>query len=129
MLRMKGIRSSRTKDTSIIDFILGGLLVVIGLYSICKNTSVGIFWVSKLFGTNLPSGIITIPIIAAIVILILNHKSPIGWGVMGIGIILLLINIIFSVRIMFHTTSFLQYILMFGGTFAGFALLARALLR
>ncbi|MBQ1273994.1 MAG: hypothetical protein U0L26_14560 [Cellulosilyticum sp.] len=129
MLRMKGIRSSRTKDTSIIDFILGGLLVVIGLYSICKNTSVGIFWVSKLFGTNLPSGIITIPIIAAIVILILNHKSPIGWGVMGIGIILLLINIIFSVRIMFHTTSLLQYILMFGGTFAGFALLARALLR
>lgn len=117
------------KDTSVRDFILGIALVMIGLFSICKNTTVGIFWTSRLFGSSLPSGIVTIPIILGIMILILNHKSPIGWVLMAVGIVLLLITLIFSVRIMFHTTGLGSYLLMFGGTFGGVALLAKALLR
>ena len=125
MLKMNGLRRSGTKDTSIIDFILGVVLIVIGLHAIFKNTSV----VSSLFGTRLSTGMVTIPIIIAIVILVLNHKSRIGWGLLGVGIILLLISLVCSVRIVFHSTSLWQYLVMFGGTFGGIGLLLRALLR
>lgn len=114
------------KDTSIIDFFLGGILFIIGLISIFKNTSVGTL---RMYGTNLPSGMVTIPILIAFVLLILNHKSRVGWLLMGIGIVLLLITIISSISISFRTTSLLGYLLMFGGTFGGAALLAKALLR
>ena len=127
VFRINNNRSSR--DTSIMDFGIGILLMIVGLISIFKNTSVGVFWVSRLFGTSLPSGIITIPIIIAIVMIVLNHKSRMGWILMVVGVVLLLLNLICSVRIIFNTTSLFSYLLMFGGTFGGMALIARALLR
>ena len=126
---MNNFKRLSSKDTSIIDFVLGIGLMIIGLYAILKNTSVGISWASKLFGTGLPSGIVTLPIIVGIVIVILNRKSKLGWTLMGIGIILLLITIICSVRIIFHTTSLGSFLIMFGGTLGGIVLLLRALLK
>lgn len=115
--------STRSKDTSIIDFSIGAVLIIIGLYSIFKNTSVA----SSLYGSGFTTGVVTIPILIAIVILILNHKSRIGWGLLGLGIIALLMSLVFSVRIIFHTVSLWQYLKMFGGTFGGIALVLKGL--
>lgn len=122
-------KQTTRKDTSIADFIIGILLVGIGIYHIFTNTSIGVVWKSRLLGTALPSGALTIPILIGIVILLLNHRSTIGWMVIAVGIVILLIQIIFSLRISFNTTSLLDYFLMFGGTFGGLILLARGLLR
>lgn len=126
---MNSLKSSRAKDTSVIDFILGVILTIVGLYFIGKNTSVGVIWMSHLLGTGLPSGIVSIPIILAIAVLIMNHKSYLGWILLGIGMVILLIQIILSVKITFNSTSLWQYLWMFGGTFGGLGLLARAFLR
>lgn len=117
------------KDTSILDFIMGMVLVAGGLYFILKNTSIGVSWVSRLWGTNLPSGVITIPILTGITILFLKHRSKVGWGLVVTGVILLLIQMVLGLKITFGTTNLLDYFLMFGGTFGGLGLLARALLR
>lgn len=121
-------KNEARKDTSILDFILGTLLVVGGLYSIFKNTSIGVIWMSHLWGTSLPSGIVTIPILMGITILFLKHRSKIGWSLVVVGVILLLVQIVLSLKITFNTTSLLDYFLMFGGTFGGLGLLARAFL-
>ena len=86
-------------------------------------------WGSKLFGTGLPSGIITVPILIGIVMLLLNYRSSVAWGCLILGIILLLIQIILSLKITFNTTSLLDYFLMFGETFSGLILLARSFIR
>lgn len=121
-------KNETRKDTSILDFILGIILVVGGLYFIFKNTSIGVIWMSRLWGTSLPSGIVTIPILIGIAILFLKHRSKIGWGLVVVGVILLLVQIVLSLKITFNTTSLLDYFLMFGGTFGGLGLLARAFL-
>lgn len=74
------------------------------------------------------SGIVTIPILMSITILFLKHRSRIGWGLVVVGVILLLVQIVLSLKITFNTTSLLDYFLMFGGTFGGLGLLARAFL-
>lgn len=121
-------RTSST-DTSVIDFIAGMILLVIGIYHIFKNTSVGVLWMSRLFGFSLPSGIVTLPILIGIGILFFKHRSLIGWLLIAIGVVFLIIQIILSVRIAFNTTSLWQYFLMFGGTFGGVGLLMKAWLR
>lgn len=121
-------KNETRKDTSILDFILGIILVVGGLYFIFKNTSIGVIWMNRLWGTSLPSGIVTIPILIGITILFLKHRSKIGWGLVVVGVILLLVQIVLSLKITFNTTSLLDYFLMFGGTFGGLGLLARAFL-
>lgn len=126
---MLNFRNSSKKDTSVLDFGIGIVLLVIGVISIFKNTSVRVFGYSGLFGTRIPSGIVTIPIIIAIALIILNPKSKIGWGFMMLGVVLIIVSIIFSVRIIFNTMGLLQYLLMFGGTFGGIGLIIRALRR
>lgn len=41
-----------SKDTSIRDFGIGVVLVIIGLYNIFKNTTIGVIWIKQLFGFN-----------------------------------------------------------------------------
>lgn len=126
---MLKLKKSGKKDTSVLDFGIGIVLLVIGVVTIFKNTSVGVMGYYGLFGSRIPSGIVTIPILVAIVLLILNHKSRLGWTLLFIGIVLIIISIIFSVRIVFHRMGLLQFVLIVGGTFGGIALIARALLR
>lgn len=118
-------RRSNSKDTSIIDFIVGIVLFIIGLGAILKNTSVA----TSIFGNSTLTGVVLIPMIIGIVILFLNYKSRIGWGLLALGVIALLIGLIFSVRIIFHTTSLGQYLMMFGSTFIGIILILKGLLR
>ena len=118
-----------SKDTSIRDFGIGVVLVIIGLYNIFKNTTIGVIWIKQLFGFNLPGGAVTIPLLVGIAIIFFNHISPIGWIITAIGAIFIMIQIILSLNIIFHATSLIDYILMFGGTFGGLGLIAKALLR
>lgn len=127
MFRSEG--STSKKDTSIVDFIIGLILIAIGLYNIFKNTSIGVLWMSKLFGLNLPSGVVTIPILIGIVLIFMKPRMALGWIIIAIGVVILLVQIIMSVKITFNTTSLWNYFLMFGGTFGGLGLLGRALLR
>lgn len=114
------------KDTSIIDFVLGIILLAVGLVSIFKNTSVGSNWYMgrTLFG--IPVGIMTLPLIIGIVVVIFNHQSKIGWLLVAIGMVLVLLAIVSSLRIIFKTTSLGKYLVMFICTFVGGALLAKA---
>ena len=118
-----------SKDTSVRDFGIGMVLVIVGLFNIFKNTSIGVLQMKAFWGGNLPGGIVTIPLLIGIVIIFLNHKSKIGWGVAVIGTLFMLVQIICSLNIIFHATSLIDYFLMFGGTFGGLALIAKALLR
>ena len=117
------------KDTSITDFIIGIILIVVGLYFIFKNTSIGVLFMDRLFGTHLPGGIVTIPALIGIAIVFFKHRSVIGWGLIAIGAVLIVVQIIMSLRITFNTTSLLDYFFMFGGFFGGLGLIGRACLR
>ena len=129
MSSLRGGKSSSSKDTSILDFVLGIVLMVVGVYCVFKNTSVGVSRMQTFFGTGLPRGIATIPLLIGIAILFFNHRYKIGWGVVIVGVLVLIIQIILSVTIIFLPTSLLNYLLMFGGIFGGLGLLAKALLK
>lgn len=129
MNSLKNSKTSTGRDTSIRDFILGLILMIIGVIMVFKNTYVGVPRMSTFWGTGLPKGIATLPLLIGIAIIFFSHRSKIGWSVVVVGIIVLMIQIILSVNIIFSATSLFNYFLMFGGVFGGLGLLAKAFLK
>ncbi|MEG0614509.1 MAG: hypothetical protein RR540_02035 [Oscillospiraceae bacterium] len=80
-----------------------------------------------LFG--LPNGVVIIPFLIGIVMLFFCEKKIFGWIVTAIGVVIVLLTIIMTVRITFRMTSLFSYVLMFGLIAAGCGLLLKALFR
>ena len=115
-------------------FFIGLVLLGAGLFWLFQRTSVatvGIFSGGLLFGNiMIPTGIVLLPLIIGIILLFfLEDKRIIGWIVTVIGLIIVILSILMSVRISFERTSLFEFICMFGFIAAGTGLLLRTLFR
>ena len=126
--------SSRKTKNDLLMFFIGLVLLGAGLFWLFQRTSVatvGIFSGGLLFGNiMIPTGVVLIPLILGIILLFfLEDKRIIGWIVTVIGLIIVILSILMSVRISFERTSLFEFICMFGFIAAGTGLLLRTLFR
>ncbi len=126
--------SSRKTKNDLLMFFIGLILLGAGLFWLFQRTSVatvGIFSGGLLFGNiMIPTGIVLLPLILGIILLFfLEDKRIIGWIVTVIGLIIVILSILMSVRISFERTSLFEFICMFGFIAAGTGLLLRTLFR
>lgn len=118
------------KDKTLLYFLLGVILLCVGIYLVCRNTYIEAGWYLWRMGSmSISSGLSVIPVLVGIGMLFYNSKSFIAKLVLIVGIVILLISIIMSVHIRFRTVDLYTYILMFGSIFAGAGLLLRALFK
>lgn len=126
--------SSHKTKNELLMFFIGLILLGAGLFWLFQRTSVatvGIFSGGLLFGNiMIPTGVVLIPLILGIILLFfLEDKRIIGWIVTVIGLIVVILSILMSVRISFERTSLFEFICMFGFIAAGTGLLLRTLFR
>ena len=126
--------SSRKTKNDLLMFFIGLILLGAGLFWLFQRTSVatvGIFSGGLLFGNiMIPTGVVLIPLILGIILLFfLEDKRIIGWIVTVIGLIIVILSILMSVRISFERTSLFEFICMFSFIAAGTGLLLRTLFR
>lgn len=126
--------SSRKTKNDLLMFFIGLVLLGAGLFWLFQRTSVatvGIFSGGLLFGNiMIPTGVVLLPLILGIILLFfLEDKRIIGWIVTVIGLIIVILSILMSVRISFERTSLFEFICMFGFIAAGTGLLLRTLFR
>lgn len=126
--------SSRKTKNDLLMFFIGLVLLGAGLFWLFQRTSVatvGIFSGGLLFGNiMIPTGIVLLPLIIGFILLFfLEDKRIIGWIVTAIGLIIVILSILMSVRISFERTSLFEFICMFGFIAAGTGLLLRTLFR
>lgn len=123
--------SSSSSSGNLLEFIIGLGLLAVGLFWIFQSVRVtsyyGTFY--HFGGMNLPNGTIIIPFLIGIVMLFLMEKKVFGWIVVGLGVAIILISIITSVRLYFNGGNLFNYILMFGFTLVGGALVLKNLLK
>ena len=127
-------KSSHKTKNDLLMFFIGLILLGAGLFWLFQRTSVatvGIFSGGLLFGNiMIPTGVVLIPLILGIILLFfLEDKRIIGWIVTVIGLIVVILSILMSVRISFERTSLFEFICMFGFIAAGTGLLLRTLFR
>ncbi|MCL2593477.1 MAG: hypothetical protein FWD82_08960, partial [Defluviitaleaceae bacterium] len=97
-----------------------------GLFLIGQSISVtNVFGAWRMFGFAVPSGLVVLPLLIGIGMLFYNHKSKAWKIVTGFGVLFILLSVILSIRIVVHRVTFFDFILMFGLTAAGVAMLLR----
>lgn len=102
-----------------LQFFIGLIILGIGLFWVFQTAEIRTTWggyssIFSLGSWNVPNGTVIIPLLIGIVMLFLMDKKIFGWIVTTLGIIIILLAIVMSVRIVFTRTSLFNYILMFG---------------
>lgn len=129
--RMNSTQKSSSSSGSLMQFLIGLVLLGAGLFWIFESVhvSTGYGSVFRIGGWGIPNGTIIIPLLIGIVMLFVMERKIFGWVVTGIGIAVILVGIITSVRLSFYGTSLFEYILMFGFTLAGGGLVLKNLFK
>ena len=131
---LKEMNSEKKKEKNDLrNFFIGLIMLCAGLFMIFNEAVVSTGFGSGYFrmwgGWSLPNGIILLPFLAGIVMLFLMKRKIFGWIVLALGVVFILLSILMSTTIRFPHTSLYEFIIMFGLTAAGGALVARELLR
>ena len=119
----------RRKATESIEFYIGLVLLVIGLFYILNKTVVSSGWglYSWSFGGfHISSGLVIVPLIIGIVWMFYNPKSIVAKVITVLGGIIIIASIIASITIRFTTTTLFDYIIMIALMAAGCGLLLKA---
>lgn len=111
------------------QFLVGLVLMGIGLFWIFQSVHVSSGYGFYGFGIHIPNGMIVVPLLIGIVMLFLMDRKIYGWIVTGLGIAIILAAIISSVRLYFHGGNLFSYIMMFGFTLVGGGLVLKNLLK
>lgn len=126
MIMKRGKDMENKSENSGLYFLIGIILVSIGLFLLTQNTVVTMQWYTWMFGSfRLATGLILVPFIIGIIMLFFNSKSIIGKIVTMIGLIIIVVTIIMSINIVFKQTSLYNFIIMIGMIAAGSGLLLR----
>lgn len=132
---LKDYNDNREKNRNdLLQFFCGLLMLAAGLFMIFQNLSITSSWgmsghLFSLGGFNLPNGTIFIPMFIGIVMLFLMDRKIFGWIVLAVGIIIVLAAVLMSVQMRWRTTNAYMFVLMFGLTAAGGALVLRQLFK
>lgn len=125
----KHYRSYSSDKNDLLSFFIGMLLLGGGLFWIFQSVRVTTSWGGFYrFGMwEMPNGVIIIPLLIGIIMLFMMRRKIFGWIVTSIGILAILITIMNSVSFRFVSQSLFSYILMFGFTAVGAALVIKGL--
>ena len=128
---MNGNSRKKSSSGSLMQFLIGLILMGAGLFWIFQSVrvSTGYGSIYRIGGWGVPNGTIIIPLLIGIVMLFVMERKIFGWIVTGIGIAVILVGIITSVRLHFYGTSLFEYILMFGFTLVGGGLVLKNLFK
>ena len=125
--------SSSGSSGSLMQFLVGLIMLGAGLFWIFQSVSVSTgYGYGYLFGIgdmHIPSGTVIIPLLIGILMLFLMEKKIYGWIVIAIGIVIILLSIILSVRLHFRGGSLFNYIMMFSLTIVGGGLVLKNLFK
>lgn len=129
--RMNGGKTKKSASGSLLQFVIGLILLGVGLFWIFQSVRVtsGFSSLLSFGGWSVPNGTIVIPLLIGIVMLFAIEKKIFGWIVTGLGIAIILIAIITSVRLYFYGGNLFSYILMFGFAAVGGALVLKNLFK
>lgn len=126
-------RTARKAASDLRLFFIGLVMLGAGLYWLFQRTTVstmGIFGSGlRLGGWMIPSGTVIIPFFIGILLLFFMEKRIFGWIVTAIGLAIIVLAIIMSVRIHFERTSLFDFVMMFFLIGGGSGLLLRVLFR
>lgn len=128
----KGNYSKKNSNSgSLLQFVIGLVLLGAGLFwifqSVHVSASFGSFY--HIGSWAAPNGTIIIPLLIGILMLFLMDRKIYGWIVIGIGIAVILIAVITSVRLHFSGGNLFNYILMFSFTVVGGGLVLKNLFK
>ena len=122
-------KEKRIKPNEMGEFLLGIVLLAIGLFMLSMKVRVHTGWGGFYIGFfPVTSGTIIIPLIIGAVWYFVKPKSIIPKIFMIIGAIIIVVAIIMSVSISFVSTSLFEYILIFGFASAGLGLILKTIL-
>lgn len=120
-------KKNKLKINDPLIFIIGLLLLGAGLFMLSRKVIVHSGWHGwNLWGWNVSSGTVVIPLIIGIIWYFFNPKSIVPKIIMILSGVFLIITIIMSVNINFVSTSLFDYIIMIGMAAAGAGLLLRS---
>ncbi len=109
-----------------LKFYIGIALIILGTYLLCKTAWVHSGWFGLRIGRHrLNSGVAIIPLLIGITMILRNPKAKVGYILGLIGIVLLALMLLFSLRISFHHTSLFNLILMMCCLTVGISLLIK----
>lgn len=112
--------------TPFTSLIIGGVLLLVGIFLLFQNTRVSASWhVWRIGSFGLPTGVTVLPLLVGIGLWVYRPKWVVGKIVTAAGILFILLTIFFSVHIQFMSTGLFNYILMFGCIAVGVALILR----
>ena len=120
---------NKKKATESIEFYVGLLLLVVGLFFLLNKTIVSSgfgFYSWSIGGFRVSSGLVVIPLIAGMVWLFYNPKSIMAKLLSIFGGIFIIASIIMNLNIRFTTTSLFDYIVMLVLIAAGAGLLLKS---
>ena len=131
----KSVRT--TSDNSgnrLLTFFVGLLMLGGGLFMIFQNIEVTSSWgygghIFSFGGFHLANGLIMLPIIIGIGMLFLMERKIFGWVVLSIGIVIVLLSVMMTTHLHWVRSNAFTFIVMFGLTAAGGALVLKELFR
>ena len=125
-------KSSKSSG-SLMQFLVGLILLGAGLFWIFQSVSVstgyGYGYLFGIGGVHIPGGTVIIPLLIGILMLFLMEKKIYGWIVIAIGVAIILLSVIMSVRLHFRGGSLFNYIMMFSLTLVGGGLVLKNLFK
>ena len=124
------IPKSKSGMNELLQLFMGIILICVGLFMFSQKVIVHTGWLSwSIGGFNLSSGTITIPLLISIIWYFLNPKSIVPKLLMILGVILIIVSVIMSLRINFVASTLFDYVLIFGMMAAGSGLSLRVLFK
>ncbi len=120
----------QNKSGESLQFFIGLVLLGLGLFWVFQTAVVSTAFSPFMLGRySIPNGVVIIPLLIGIIMLFFCERRIFGWIVTVIGVLIILLTVILSVRIYFSPTSLFNYILMFGFIAAGCGLLLKTLFK
>lgn len=122
----------KRKSNPVIIFI-GVVVFCIGLFMILKNTvsysGYGYGMLSSQFAGigQLPEGLMLLPLLAGIIVLLATGKRFLGWLLVVVGLLIIILGILMSIKFRWQATDTFSAIVMFGLTAIGIGLILKGM--
>ena len=127
---MKEFKEEKNSGNELLEFFIGVMLLGLGLYMLFKKTIVHSGWHTwSIFGTDLSTGLMILPFIIGVIWYFYNSKSIFPKILIALGVAIIVVTIIMSVRITLSTMSLWDYVLIIGMSAAGVGLLLKTLFK
>ena len=133
---LKDIRDGHSGNNDTVylrNFFVGLLMLGAGLFMILQNITVssgiggGYFYGFGSF--HIPNGMIMLPLIVGVAMMFVMKRKIYGGIVASIGVLIILLTVLLTTHIYWRSTSAYVFIIMFGLTAVGGALVIRELFR